>query len=316
MAPYALGRLRGRDVAAIGTMPGPDTPAAWVTEVRTDDLAATVAAVRDAGGEVLQEEVDFSPVGKLAVFVDPLGATFCAWEAGDREGAQVVNEPSAWSMSALRTDDTERAVRFYGSVFGWEPEAFGPATMFRLPGYVGGEEAQPVPRDVVAVMMPADDDGPDRVGGGLLDRRRRARGRRRAPARRLGARRTVRRTAVVPSGRGDRPGRSALLAQPADGRLRPRTDGGTSIPSARSGAGRGSPQTGASGHDSGPGGPGDVVGSVLGPVVGDPQRPVLDRQRQHQRGGQLGPGRPAHLRDPARQEVVGDRGRARAPCRR
>lgn len=158
LAPYALGRLRGRDVAAIGTMPGPDSPPAWVTEVRTDDLAATVAAVREAGGEVLQEEVDFSPVGKLGVFIDPVGATFCAWEAGDREGAQVVNEPRAWSMSALQTRDTDRAARFYGAVFGWETEAFGPATMFRLPGYVGGEEAQPVPRDVVAVMVPSADD--------------------------------------------------------------------------------------------------------------------------------------------------------------
>jgi predicted enzyme related to lactoylglutathione lyase len=156
VAPYALGRLRGRDVAAIGTIPGPDTPPGWVTEVRTDDLAATVAAVRDAGGEVLREAVDFSPVGRLGVFVDPVGATFCAWQAGDREGAQVVNEPSAWSMSALQTADTDRAAHFYGAVFGWETEAFGPATMFRLPGYVGGEPSQPVPRDVVAVMMPAD----------------------------------------------------------------------------------------------------------------------------------------------------------------
>jgi predicted enzyme related to lactoylglutathione lyase len=160
VAPYSLGRLRGRDVAAIGTMPGPDTRPAWVMEVRTDDLAATVAAVREAGGEVLQEEVDFSPVGKLAVFTDPVGATFCAWEGGDREGAQIVNEPSAWSMSALQTSDTDRAARFYGEVFGWETEAFGPATMFRLPGYFGGEESQPVPRDVVAVMVPASPDKP------------------------------------------------------------------------------------------------------------------------------------------------------------
>jgi predicted enzyme related to lactoylglutathione lyase len=156
LAPYALARLRGRDVAAIGTLPAPDMSAAWVMEVRTDDLGATVAAVRDAGGEVLQEEVDFTPIGKLGVFVDPVGATFCAWEAGDREGAQLVNEPSAWSMGALQTADADRAARFYGAVFGWQTEAFGPATMFRLPGYVGGEEAQPVPRDVVAVMMPAD----------------------------------------------------------------------------------------------------------------------------------------------------------------
>jgi uncharacterized protein len=126
--------------------------------VRTDDLAAIVAAVRAAGGDVLQEEVDFSPVGRLGVFVDPTGAPFCAWEAGDREGAQLVSEPSAWSMSALRTADTERAARFYGEVFGWQTEAFGQATLFRLPGYLGGAESQPVPRDVVAVMIPADAD--------------------------------------------------------------------------------------------------------------------------------------------------------------
>ena len=155
VAPYATGRLRGREVAAIGTMPVSDATPAWVTEVSTDDLEVTVGRVRAAGGEVLQEVVDFSPVGRLGVFTDPLGATFCVWEAGTRQGAQVVNESSAWSMSALQTDDPGRAARFYGDVFGWETEAFGPATMFRLPGYVGGEEAQPVPRDVVAVMVPA-----------------------------------------------------------------------------------------------------------------------------------------------------------------
>src|SRR5664279_2300298 len=98
VAPYALARLRGRDVAAIGSLPDPATPPAWITEVRTDDLASTVAAVRDAGGTVLQEEVDFTPVGRLGVFTDPVGATFCAWESGDREGAQLLNEASAWSM--------------------------------------------------------------------------------------------------------------------------------------------------------------------------------------------------------------------------
>jgi uncharacterized protein len=41
-------------------------------------------------------------------------------------------------------------------VFGWETESFGPVTLFRLPGFVGGEPQQPVARDVVAVMMPGD----------------------------------------------------------------------------------------------------------------------------------------------------------------
>jgi uncharacterized protein len=153
--PYALGRLRGRDVAGIGTMPEPDATPAWVMEVRVDDLPATVNAVRGAGGEVLREGVDFGPIGRLGVFVDLQGAVFCAWETGLREGAQIVNEPGAWSMNALRTPDQEQAATFYSAVFGWQTEAFGPATMFRLPGYVGGEPSQPVPRDVVAVMLPA-----------------------------------------------------------------------------------------------------------------------------------------------------------------
>ncbi len=58
-------------------------------------------------------------------------------------------------MSTLVTGDTAAAASFYGSVFGWTTEAYGPVTLFRLPGYVGGEPAQPVPRDVVAVMAPA-----------------------------------------------------------------------------------------------------------------------------------------------------------------
>jgi uncharacterized protein len=160
VAPYALGRLRGRDVAGIGTMPDPAAPPAWVMEVRVDDLPATVAKVREAGGTVLQENVDFTPVGRLGVFEDPQGGVFCAWEAGDREGAQVINEAGAWAMSALRTPRPDQAAAFYGAVFGWEPESFGPATMFRLPGYVGGEESQPVPRDVVAVMLPAPAENP------------------------------------------------------------------------------------------------------------------------------------------------------------
>ncbi|MBO0844438.1 MAG: VOC family protein [Nocardioides sp.] len=163
-APYALGRLRGRDVAGIGTMPEPDATPAWVMEVRVEDLPATVRAVRDAGGQVLREGADFGPVGRLGAFVDPQGAVFCAWETGTREGAQLVNEPGAWSMNALRTPDPEPAAAFYGAVFGWNTEPFGPASLFRLPGYVGGEPSQPVPRDVVAVMMPSPEGTPTAWG--------------------------------------------------------------------------------------------------------------------------------------------------------
>lgn len=113
-----------------------------------------------AGGTVLRPATDFTPIGRLAVLTDPSGAAFGLWEPGDRRGAELVNEPGAWSMSMLRSPDPEGAITFYGTVFGWEPEPFGPVTLFRLPGYVGGEPSQPVPRDVVAGVVPAGDAAP------------------------------------------------------------------------------------------------------------------------------------------------------------
>ena len=83
----------------------------------------------------------------------------CLWEAGTRSGAEIFNEPSAYAMSALSTDHPDRAMAFYRDVFGWEADPFEPAPgmtmwLWRLPGYVGGEAGQPVPRDVVGVMAP------------------------------------------------------------------------------------------------------------------------------------------------------------------
>jgi predicted enzyme related to lactoylglutathione lyase len=62
-------------------------------------------------------------------------------------------------MSALRTTDAQAAGPFYRAVFGWETDEFAPGiVLFRRPGYVGGEPEQPVPRDVVAVMMGGESD--------------------------------------------------------------------------------------------------------------------------------------------------------------
>jgi len=154
-APYLVARMRGRDVAGIGTAPD-GVPPAWITEVRVDSAQDAAGAAAAAGGALLAGPMDLPPAGRLSVLSDPAGAVFCAFEAGSREGVQVVNEAGAWAMSSLHTGDPEVATRFYATVFGWQPEPFGPpeaaVTLWRLPGYVGGEPQQPVPRDVVAVM--------------------------------------------------------------------------------------------------------------------------------------------------------------------
>ena len=155
---YFVARLGGRDVAAVGALPpvgGPTVPV-WNTYVRVHSIELSAERATAAGGNVLIGPLDALPAGRLAVVIDPSGAAISLWEAGEREGAQVVNEPNTWTMSSLHTPDAAAANAFYGAVFGWEPEPFGPVTLYRLPGYVGGVPGQPVPRDVVAAMAPPD----------------------------------------------------------------------------------------------------------------------------------------------------------------
>jgi uncharacterized protein len=169
---YFVAQVGGRDVAGIGSLPepsgGPATAPAWITHVRVDSADEAAERAREGGGRVLAGPLDVPPAGRLAVAEDPAGAQFCVWEAHNREGAQVINESRAWSMSMLHTSDPAQAATFYGAMFGWQAEAFGrpeaQLSLWRLPGYVGGEPQQPVPRDVVAVM--AGDGGNGSRGAG------------------------------------------------------------------------------------------------------------------------------------------------------
>jgi predicted enzyme related to lactoylglutathione lyase len=152
-------RLRGRDVAAIASRPesAPPVPA-WNTYVWVESAQDTAARASEAGGSVVMDPFDALDGGRIAVVADPAGAVFCIWQPGAHRGAQLVNEPGAWAMSALTTPDPDGAKRFYGEVFGWEADTFdlggAEATLWRVPGYVGGEPQQPVPRDVVGTMFP------------------------------------------------------------------------------------------------------------------------------------------------------------------
>jgi uncharacterized protein len=158
---YFLAQVKGREVAGLGSLPdlgAPPVPS-WNTYIRVDSVDATVERAKAEGASLLIGPLDARPAGRLAVLVDPVGAVVCVWEPRAREGAQLINEPGTWAMSSLHTSDGDGAKAFYGSVFGWQAEAFGSPeaqmTLWRLPGYVGGEDKwAAVPRDVVAVMAP------------------------------------------------------------------------------------------------------------------------------------------------------------------
>jgi uncharacterized protein len=153
---YYVAKVRGRDVAGAGQAP-PGVSPGWNTYVSVASADDTARAA----SRVIVEPFDALPAGRVAALEDPTGAIIGLWEPAKRLGCQLVNEPSAYAMSALHTREPDAAAAFYRDLFGWESDEFAPGvSLFRLPGYVGGEPAQPVPRDVIAVM--AADEGPAR----------------------------------------------------------------------------------------------------------------------------------------------------------
>ena len=163
---YFICTRRGRDVAAVGSArdAGTEDVPAWDTYIWAESADDTVARVTDEGGSVVIEPFDLLDAARVAVVADPAGAVFGVWQPGEHRGARLVNEPGAWAMSQLNTRDPEGAKGFYGAVFGWETDTFdmgeGEITLWRLPGYFGGEPTQPVSREVVGVMVPTSGDLP------------------------------------------------------------------------------------------------------------------------------------------------------------
>jgi predicted enzyme related to lactoylglutathione lyase len=174
---YFIARLRGGDVAAVGSQPEGRPPmATWNTYVWVESADEAASRVLDAGGQVVMEPFDVMDSGRMAVFTDPEGAGFCVWQAREQKGARIVNEHGTLNFNGLNTREAERAKSFYGSVFGWETLSLGDgAEMWRLPGYGDFlEQTEPGLRkrmadtgapegfeDVVATLNPIGDEQPD-----------------------------------------------------------------------------------------------------------------------------------------------------------
>jgi predicted enzyme related to lactoylglutathione lyase len=174
---YFIARIRGLDVAAVGSAPEGAPPGArWNTYVWVDSADETAAKVRDAGGSVVFEPMDVMDSGRMAIFTDPEGAAFGVWQAKEMKGARLINEHATVNFNDLHTRDAEGAKSFYGAVFGWETLGLpGGFQMWILPGYgdhlekgdpdlrkrlgeFGGPEGF---EDVVASIVPIGDDQPD-----------------------------------------------------------------------------------------------------------------------------------------------------------
>lgn len=97
-------------------------PTSWLGYVGVDDVAATVAAISGAGGQVYVPTTVMENVGTFAVTADPTGAVFAPWKSarpGEDVEPQGFPEPFTFVWDELMTTDPSAAGAFYEKVFGW-----------------------------------------------------------------------------------------------------------------------------------------------------------------------------------------------------
>jgi uncharacterized protein len=124
---YTMFTLDGRNTGACYTLM-PDMEAAgipphwmlYVTVANADETAAKVAA---AGGKVMKEPFDVMEFGRMAVFMDPTGATIAIWQPKLHPGFGIEGLPGTFCWADLMTPDSGAATKFYEAVFGWKVEA-------------------------------------------------------------------------------------------------------------------------------------------------------------------------------------------------
>ena len=118
---YGFFMRDGKMVGGYGPAFGGQPPS-WSGYITVTDADTTAVRIGEAGGTVVAGPMDLpAEAGRMGVAVDPGGAFFSFIQHGARSvGAQVVNEPGAWTWNHLNTRDLEHAKRFYGEVFGWE----------------------------------------------------------------------------------------------------------------------------------------------------------------------------------------------------
>src|SRR4051812_7487610 len=143
-------------VAGYGPQMNPGPPA-WATYIAVTDADATSKKIEAAGGTLVMPAMDVMGAGRMAVFQDSAGGFCSIWQPGEHKGAQLANEPGAFSWNELNSRDVDASIAFYESVFGWTNDThtmegpIGSYTEWKLDGQtIGGMLPMPpmVPAEV------------------------------------------------------------------------------------------------------------------------------------------------------------------------
>jgi predicted enzyme related to lactoylglutathione lyase len=117
---YTTCLVRGHRVAGMAGDPAPaGTPTAWTTYLASGDVDDTARRVTAAGGRLTTGPTDVMDQGRMVIAIDPTGAVFGLWQAGQHPGASLASEPGAVSWTELQTGDLDAAQAFCTAIFGY-----------------------------------------------------------------------------------------------------------------------------------------------------------------------------------------------------
>jgi predicted enzyme related to lactoylglutathione lyase len=108
-----------RGVAALFPKPDGRMPTVWNLYFATRDLDATIAKIREAGGQIIMNPMPIGDFGTMAMGVDPGGAVFGLWQGGTHAGFEKQGRPGSYAWADVYTRDAERVDPFYEAVFGY-----------------------------------------------------------------------------------------------------------------------------------------------------------------------------------------------------
>jgi predicted enzyme related to lactoylglutathione lyase len=129
---YAIFSSDGHQVAGVmGRMPQMQGPDVWSTYIATADIDGAAAAVADAGGQVMAPPMAVGDLGSMAMLIDPAGAVFGVWQAGQHTGFQKYNEPGSVTWDENHSKDFAASTPFYERVFGWDLDKMNDSDEFR-----------------------------------------------------------------------------------------------------------------------------------------------------------------------------------------
>ena len=140
-------------------------PDMWSVYLEVADADASVATLKEHGGQVFAGPHPVGDLGVMVVAADSTGSLIGMWQSKEHTGFGVHNETNAPAWFELLTPDYEAALDFYPKVFGWNLRTEADTPEFRYSVHAAGRA--PVRRDHGRRPPPR---GCRRRGGGSTSR--------------------------------------------------------------------------------------------------------------------------------------------------